>query len=140
VIPEALVPREVSGTVHEDIEEIVTKDMHERKATMARLSDAFVALPGGFGTLEETVEMITWQQLGYHDKPVGLLNVDGFYDHLLQFFDACVERGFIRPESRGIVLCATSPSELLDKIAAYRAPESIVSLASRGALPSAQRG
>ena len=134
VIPRALQPREVSGEVGPGIETRVTEGMHDRKATMAELADAFIALPGGFGTLEETLEMITWQQLGYHDKPVGLLNVGGFYDGLLGFFDSCVAKGFIRPASRAIVLSAPDGGELLDRLAAYRAPESVVSLAMRGAL------
>ena len=139
VIPEALVPREVSGDVHEAIATVVTKDMHERKATMAALADAFVALPGGFGTLEETIEMITWQQLGYHSKPVGLLNVDGFYDSLLRFFDDCVDTGFIRAESRGRVLCSADLDDLLSQLETYVAPESVTSLAKRGALSEEQR-
>ena len=108
--------------------------LDDRKATMAELADAFIALPGGFGTLEETLEMITWQQLGYHDKPVGLLNVGGFYDGLLGFFDSCVAKGFIRPASRAIVLSSPDGGVLLDRLAAYHAPESVVSLAMRGAL------
>ena len=134
VIPRALQPREVSGEVDPGIETHVTEGMHDRKATMAAVADAFIALPGGFGTLEETLEMITWQQLGYHNKPVGLLNINGFYDGLLGFFDSCVEKGFIRPASRSIVLSSSDAGELLDQLAAYRAPESVVSLAMRGAL------
>ena len=134
VIPQALQPREVSGKVDPGIETRVTEGMHDRKAMMAELADAFIALPGGFGTLEETLEMITWQQLGYHAKPVGVLNIGGFYDGLLGFFDSCVEKGFIRPASRAIVVSSTDPAELLDALASYHPPESVVSLAMRGAL------
>ncbi|KAH6557075.1 hypothetical protein KP509_1Z136400 [Ceratopteris richardii] len=91
----------------------VVTDMHERKAEMARHADAFIALPGGYGTLEELLEMTTWSQLGIHDKPVGLLNVDGYYDALLALFDKGVEEGFINPSSRHIILSATSAKEVL---------------------------
>ncbi|WVZ69101.1 hypothetical protein U9M48_017939 [Paspalum notatum var. saurae] len=85
VIPRALMPLEISGASVGKVK--VVSDMHERKAEMARQSDAFIALPGGYGTMEELLEMITWSQLGIHDKPVGLLNVDGYYDPLLMLFD-----------------------------------------------------
>ena len=93
VIPDKLMGMEVA---HEGITELrVVRTMHERKALMAELSDGFVALPGGLGTLEETMEMLTWLQLGYHDKPVGLLNIGGYYDPLLAFFRHMNEEGFI---------------------------------------------
>lgn len=93
VIPDRLMEMEVA---HEGITELrVVRTMHERKALMAELSDGFVALPGGLGTLEETMEMLTWLQLGYHDKPVGLLNIRGYYDPLLAFFRHMNEEGFI---------------------------------------------
>mmetsp|Transcript_32741 Transcript_32741/g.80667 ORF Transcript_32741/g.80667 Transcript_32741/m.80667 type:complete len:205 (-) Transcript_32741:268-882(-) len=134
VIPVALQPVEVSG---ESIGEVlVVADMHERKATMARESDAFIALPGGFGTLEELLEVITWQQLGYHSKPVGLLNVGGFFDLLLAFVDSAVESGFIKPEARRILITGDTPAQLLDALEAYAAPEgSIVAVMNSKAAP-----
>ncbi|PQP93797.1 putative cytokinin riboside 5-monophosphate phosphoribohydrolase LOGL1 [Prunus yedoensis var. nudiflora] len=93
VIPTALVPLEISGNSVGEV--LIVSDMHERKAEMARRADAFIALPGGYGTMEELLEMITWSQLGIHDKPVGLLNIDGYYDCLLRLFDKGVEEGFI---------------------------------------------
>jgi len=114
----------------------VVADMHERKATMARESDAFIALPGGFGTLEELLEVITWQQLGYHSKPVGLLNVGGFFDLLLAFVDSAVESGFIKPEARRILITGDTPAQLLDALEAYAAPEgSIVAVMNSKAAP-----
>ena len=100
---------------------------------MAAEADAFIALPGGFGTLEELIEVVTWQQLGLHTKPVGVLNIKdtdgaGFYDHLLAFADHCVAEGFIRPASRGILIEAATPAELIDKLAAHKPPESIIQL------------
>jgi cytokinin riboside 5'-monophosphate phosphoribohydrolase len=94
VIPSMLMDREVSGTTIGECR--VVDNMHTRKAEMAEAADAFVALPGGFGTLEEILEAITWLQLGYHQKPVGFLNMNGFYDGLLTFFDHCVTAGFVR--------------------------------------------
>lgn len=117
VIPQALMPLEISGETVGEVK--VVSDMHERKAEMARQSDAFIALPGGFGTMEETLEMITWAQLGIHNKPVGLLNVDGYYDPLLALFDNGVEKGFIKPLARHIVLSATNAKELLTKMEQY---------------------
>ncbi|KAM3368790.1 hypothetical protein ACQJBY_016986 [Aegilops geniculata] len=93
--------------------------MHQRKAEMARQSDAFIALPGGYGTLEELLEVITWAQLGIHDKPVGLLNVDGYYNALLCFIDNAVDEGFIKPTARHIIVLAPTPKELLDKLEEY---------------------
>ncbi|XP_031112718.1 probable cytokinin riboside 5'-monophosphate phosphoribohydrolase LOGL1 [Ipomoea triloba] len=117
VIPRALVPVEISG--HAVGEVLIVSDMHERKAEMARRADAFVALPGGYGTMEEMLEMITWSQLGIHDKPVGLLNIDGYYDCLLGLFDKGVEEGFIKPSARNIVISATNAGELLHKMEEY---------------------
>ena len=96
VIPTALVEREVGHTGL--TRQFVVKDMHERKAMMASLSDAFIAMPGGYGTLEELFEMLTWAQLGIHAKPIGLLNVDHFYDGLISFVQNGREQGFIRPQ------------------------------------------
>ncbi|CAI0469055.1 unnamed protein product [Linum tenue] len=94
-------------------------DMHQRKAEMARQSDCFIALPGGYGTLEEVLEVITWAQLGIHDKPVGLLNVDGYYDNLLTFIDKAVDDGFIQPFQRNIFVSAPNAKELVQKLEEY---------------------
>ncbi|KAB2035120.1 hypothetical protein ES319_D04G129900v1 [Gossypium barbadense] len=94
-------------------------DMHQRKAEMAKHSDAFIALPGGYGTLEELLEVITWAQLGIHDKPVGLLNVDGYYNSLLSFIDKAVEEGFISPNARQIIVSAPTAKELVKKLEEY---------------------
>lgn len=117
VIPQALVPIEISGESVGDVK--IVADMHERKAEMAREADAFVALPGGYGTMEELLEMITWAQLGIHKKPVGLLNVDGYYNPLLALFDNGVEEGFIKASARHIVLSAPNASVLLNKMEQY---------------------
>ncbi|KAF8009045.1 hypothetical protein BT93_J0126 [Corymbia citriodora subsp. variegata] len=93
--------------------------MHQRKAEMARHSDAFIALPGGYGTLEELLEVITWAQLGIHDKPVGLLNVDGYYNSLLSFIDKAVEEGFISPSARHIIVSSPSAKDLVKKMEEY---------------------
>ncbi|KAJ6743408.1 CYTOKININ RIBOSIDE 5'-MONOPHOSPHATE PHOSPHORIBOHYDROLASE LOG4-RELATED [Salix viminalis] len=114
VIPKALMPLEISGQTVGEVRTVV--DMHERKAAMAKESDAFIALPGGYGTMEELLEMITWSQLGIHKKPVGLLNVDGYYNCLLALFDNGVEQGFIKPGARDIVVSAPSAKELVEKM------------------------
>ncbi|CAL9079147.1 hypothetical protein BHM03_00055722 [Ensete ventricosum] len=93
--------------------------MHQRKAEMARHSDAFIALPGGYGTLEELLEVITWAQLGIHNKPVGLLNVDGYYNSLLAFIDKAVEDGFIQPYQRHIFVSAPNAKDLVQKLEEY---------------------
>jgi uncharacterized protein (TIGR00730 family) len=111
VIPQALVDREIA---HRGLTELrVVNSMHERKATMAELSDAFIALPGGFGTFEEFCEVVTWTQLGLHQKRCGLLNVEGFYDPLLALFDRAVADGFIKPSNRELVVSRSDPAELL---------------------------
>ncbi|GAB2285996.1 Cytokinin riboside 5'-monophosphate phosphoribohydrolase log8, partial [Dionaea muscipula] len=94
----------------------IVADMHERKAIMAQEAEAFIALPGGFGTMEELLEMITWSQLGIHKKPVGILNVDGYYNSLLQLFDIGVKEGFIRPSARQIIISAPNTRELLAEL------------------------
>ncbi|KAJ4835936.1 Cytokinin riboside 5'-monophosphate phosphoribohydrolase log5 [Turnera subulata] len=94
-------------------------DMHQRKAEMARNSDCFIALPGGYGTLEELLEVITWAQLGIHDKPVGLLNVDGYYNYLLTFIDKAVDDGFIHPSQRSIIVSAPNAKELVQRLEDY---------------------
>jgi uncharacterized protein (TIGR00730 family) len=116
VIPRALEEREVA---HLGLTELhVVETMHERKALMTSLCDAFIALPGGFGTLDELFEAITWRQLGYHDKPAGILNCDGYFDGLLAFLQRAVGDGFIRPADRARVMESDDPNELLDKLAA----------------------
>ena len=100
----------------------VVDGMHARKARMAELSDAFVALPGGLGTLEELFEVWTWGQLGYHAKPLGLLDVNGFYSKLGSFLDHVVEEGFVRPQHRAMLQLADSPAELLDAMDSFEAP------------------
>ncbi|KAG2675211.1 hypothetical protein I3843_13G153500 [Carya illinoinensis] len=117
VIPSALIPIEISG--HAVGEVLIVSDMHERKAEMARRADAFIALPGGYGTMEELLEMITWSQLGIHDKPVGLLNIDGYYDCLLGLFDKGVEEGFIKPHDRNIIISANTARELIQRMEEY---------------------
>ncbi|URE09122.1 Cytokinin riboside 5'-monophosphate phosphoribohydrolase [Musa troglodytarum] len=114
VIPKTLMPREITGETVGEVKAVA--DMHQRKAEMARRSDAFIALPGGYGTLEELLEVITWAQLGIHDKPVGLLNVDGYYNSLLSFIDKAVEEGFISPNARHIILSAPTAKELMKKL------------------------
>ncbi|XXG48372.1 hypothetical protein AAC387_Pa02g2844 [Persea americana] len=114
VIPTALMPLEISGETVGELKSV--SDMHERKAEMARQADAFIALPGGYGTMEEVLEMITWSQLGIHDKPVGLLNVDGYYNSLLALFDTGVAEGFIKPSARHIVLSAPTAEELIESM------------------------
>ncbi|XP_062221069.1 probable cytokinin riboside 5'-monophosphate phosphoribohydrolase LOGL2 [Phragmites australis] len=117
VIPKTLMPREISGETVGEVKAVA--DMHQRKAEMARQSDAFIALPGGYGTLEELLEVIAWAQLGIHEKPVGLLNVDGYYDPLLSFIDKAVEEGFIKPTGRRIIVLAPTPKELIEKLEEY---------------------
>jgi uncharacterized protein (TIGR00730 family) len=120
VIPEALVAKEVA---HSGLTELrVVSSMHERKATMADLSDGFIALPGGWGTLEEFFEMLTWGQLGLHQKPCGLLNVEGYFDGLLSFAQHMVEEGFVRREQGDMIAVSSDPSALIDLLAAYTPP------------------
>jgi uncharacterized protein (TIGR00730 family) len=120
VIPESLVRHEVA---HDHLTELrVVKSMHERKALMAELSDAVIALPGGFGTFEELFEAITWSQLGLHRKAIGLLNVAGFYDALLALAERGIEEGFVLPEHRALYLAAAAPEALLDLLVAYEPP------------------
>lgn len=117
VIPKTLMPREITGETVGEVKAVA--DMHQRKAEMARHSDAFIALPGGYGTLEELLEVITWAQLGIHDKPVGLLNVDGYYNSLLTFIDQAVEEGFIDPSARHIIVSAPTAQELVKNLEEY---------------------
>jgi len=118
VIPEALVAREIA---HRRLTELrVVKSMHERKTLMSGLADAFIALPGGYGTLDEFCEILTWAQLGLHRKPCGVLNVCGYYDQLLNFLDRAVEERFLRQQNRELVLEAEDPGILLDKFENYQ--------------------
>ncbi len=120
VIPRAL---EVDGIVHRGLSELhVVPDMHARKALMADLADAFIALPGGLGTLEELFEALTWAQLGFHAKPCGLLDVDGFFDALTAFLDHAAAERFIRREHRAMLSVARTPDALLTQLAACEPP------------------
>lgn len=121
VIPQALVDKELAHTGLSELH--VVTSMHERKALMADLSDAFVALPGGYGTCDELFEIITWAQLHLHGKPVGLLNVAGYFDKLLAWLDDTVAFGFIRPDDRRLLLASSDPNELLASLLDYRPPE-----------------
>lgn len=117
VIPESFAHR----VSHQGLTELhIVGSMHERKTMMFDLSDAFIALPGGFGTLEEMMELLTWAQLGIHKKPYGLINVDGYYDAFLLFLDTAVSTGFIKREHREMLLVATDPEDMLAQIEAYR--------------------
>jgi uncharacterized protein (TIGR00730 family) len=118
VIPQALVDRELA---HRGLTQLhVVGTMHQRKALMADLADGFAALPGGFGTADELFEILTWAQLGLHPKPIGLLNVAGFFDPLLAWIEHTVRAAFLRPEHRGLLVEASDPEELLDQLLAFR--------------------
>jgi uncharacterized protein (TIGR00730 family) len=120
VIPRTLMQREVG---HRGLTELkVVESMHERKAEMVALSDGFIALPGGFGTLDEMFEALTWAQLGVHSHPCGVLNSDGFFDALFAYLDRAVAEGFVRAEHRTMWLADDDPGRLLDRFADYRAP------------------
>jgi uncharacterized protein (TIGR00730 family) len=114
VIPQQLVERELA---HPGLTRLfVVKDMHERKAMMAQLADGFIAMPGGMGTLEELFEMLTWSQLGIHAKPVGVLNVSGFYDQLVGFLRHAHEQAFIKPEHAGLMMVESDPDALIKRL------------------------
>ncbi len=114
VIPEKLVIKEV---IHEHLpDQRIVKDMHERKALMAELSDGFIALPGGYGTFEEFFEVLAWSQLGWHQKPFGLLDIAGFYRPLLAFLDHTEQEGFIRPQHRQLVLVENNVEKILERL------------------------
>jgi uncharacterized protein (TIGR00730 family) len=123
VIPRALVEKEVAHSGLTDLRVVTT--MHERKALMADLSDGFIALPGGWGTLDEFFEILTWAQLGLHRKPCGLLNVQGYFDRLLSFLDHSVEQGFVRREHDSLLAVSADPSQLLATLAAAPAAPAI---------------
>lgn len=120
IMPKALMTKEIAHPGVTDLR--VVGSMHERKALMAELSDAFVALPGGYGTLEEFCEMVTWAQLGIHQKPCGLLNVNGYYDHLRALFDHFVHEGFLTAVNRSLVVEAGDPHALLEALDRYHSP------------------
>jgi uncharacterized protein (TIGR00730 family) len=117
VIPRALVDRELA---HRACELRIVESMHERKAVMAEISDSFVALPGGFGTLDELFEILTWAQLGIHTKPTGLLNVAGYFDLLLRWVEKAVEEQFVSPTDRTLLISDADPTRLIDRLAVTR--------------------
>jgi uncharacterized protein (TIGR00730 family) len=120
VIPRQLVEREVA---HRDLDDLhVVDSMHERKALMAELADAFVAVPGGIGTCEELVEVFTWAQLGVHRKPVALFDVADYYRGLVAFFDHATAEGFLRPASRSMLLVESDPERIIERLRAYEPP------------------
>jgi uncharacterized protein (TIGR00730 family) len=120
VIPGGLIQREIG---HKGLTKLhVVETMHQRKALMADLSDAFIALPGGYGTLEEFAEIVTWTQLGIQIKPCALLNIEGYWDGLLSFVDHAVQEDFVRAENRRLILVGSTPEDVLDKIAAWQPP------------------
>jgi len=121
VIPQMLCDKEIA---HQRLTELhVVASMHARKTMMAALSDGFIAMPGGFGTLEEIIEIVTWGQLRFHDKPCGLLNTDGYFDHLLAYLDHANGEGFLRTENRDMLLCDADPTGLVQKFERYAAPQ-----------------
>lgn len=121
VIPEALVEKEV---IHRGLSDLrIVSSMHERKGLMAELSGGFIGLPGGLGTIEEFLEVLTWAQLGMHGKPCGLLNVCGYYEHLIEFLDHAVEERFLKPIHRQMLMVEQEPQFLLDRFEHYMAPQ-----------------
>ena len=131
VIPQALMDTEVG---HEHISRlVVVKDMHERKAMMSDYADAFIALPGGLGTLEELFETLTWSQLGFHAKPIGLLNIDGFYDGLVDFIAHQVREGFVRPEHAKLLLNEDRVPSLIEQLQCFEMPEGVSWLSRQAA-------
>ncbi len=128
VIPQALVDAEVA---HRGLSELHTvSGMHERKSLFTDLSDGFVTIPGGTGTMDELWEALSWAQLGYHAKPVGLLNAAGYYDGLVAFWEKMVEVGFVRPPHRDLLLVAETMPELLDRMAAHVPTQPIVRMSA----------
>jgi uncharacterized protein (TIGR00730 family) len=120
IIPEALDRREVA---HRAVTELrIVNSMHERKSLMNELSDGFIALPGGYGTFEELCEMLTWSQLGIHAKPIGLLDVAGYYQPLLALFDNAVAEQFLHPDHRALLLSDTEPRRLLERMRSFVSP------------------
>ena len=120
VIPKMLTEKEIA---HQGLTELhVVASMHERKTMMAALADGFIAMPGGYGTLEEIIEIITWGQLRFHDKPCGVLNTDGYFDHLLAYLDHANREGFLRRENRDMLLVDSDPAGLIQQFERYTAP------------------
>jgi uncharacterized protein (TIGR00730 family) len=133
VIPESLVGREVEGEAveHAGVTRLeIVDSMHTRKARMAELADGFIALPGGFGTFEELFEILTWAQLGFHQKPIGLLDMENYFAPLLALCDRAVSEGFLRADNRGLLLVESEPSALLQRLREYR-PEPVTVWVSR---------
>jgi len=129
VIPGFLKTKEIA---HQELTQLITVGtMHERKLMMHEMSDGIMALPGGWGTMEELFEMLTWGQLGLHTKPVGLLNVNGYYDALKALSDNMVQEGFLSEQTNGILLMSADPEDLLTKMEEYTAPEAPVWLSSK---------
>ena len=123
VIPKALMDTEVG---HDRLTRLlVVKDMHERKALMAEHADGFITMPGGIGTLEELFETLTWAQLGFHEKPIGLLNVAGFYDPLIEFLHHQTSQGFLRAEHKDLLLVETEPDSLIEQLKNFTMPEGV---------------
>lgn len=118
IIPNFLLEKEVAhnGVTHMH----VVSSMHERKALMERLCDGVIALPGGFGTMDELFEILTWAQLGLHFKPIGLLNVNNFYNHFIAHLDKMVEEGFLKPSNRSLLIVSSSPEDLLNQMIEYQ--------------------
>ena len=117
VIPDSLVSREVAHRGLSDLR--IVQSMHERKAMMAELSDGFIAMPGGIGTMEEFFEVLSWAQLGIHRKPCGLLNTGGYYDPLIEFLDHAVEHDFLKQKHRSLLILAREPPEILSRFEAF---------------------
>ena len=129
VIPQALLEKEVGHTTLTRLH--VVADMHERKAMMAQLADGFIAMPGGIGTLEELFEVLTWSQLGLHDKPIALLNVNGFYDGLIAFIAHLVQEGFLKPAHAGLLMHEATPAALLERLGSF-VPDRTAKILNRG--------
>jgi len=121
IMPKVLVEKEVALTKLMDFR--IVGSMHERKAMMADLADGFIALPGGFGTIEELFEILTWGQLEFHQKPCGILNINGYYDKLIEFLDHMVEQEFLMKENRQMIIVENKPADLLDKFKSYIPPK-----------------
>lgn len=120
IIPEDLMSKEVAHSGLTDLK--IVASMHERKAVMSDMSDGFIALPGGIGTFEEMFEILTWAQLGFHRKPVGLLNVSGYFDHLIRFLDHAVDEGFLQSYHRSMLIVEDDPENLLQRFSTYESP------------------
>jgi uncharacterized protein (TIGR00730 family) len=119
VIPDSLVSKEVAHRGLSDLR--VVQSMHERKAMMAELSDGFIAMAGGIGTMEEFFEVLSWAQLGIHRKPCGLLNTGGYYEHLIKFLDNALDQGFLKPKHRSLLIVANEPAEMLNRLEPFMA-------------------